>query len=188
MRAEGSIVLAASSFLPYQSPHRPAELNSWEAGILTGPRWTLPTAKSRSSRPYRCFRGPLFLLASLALYAVADEPWLRGMDIAGQAQMGARRSTIRRLEHDRLEGRRKLVAETAEDRNYVDAGKGMAGTVGRVWLVLVSEIVESLQKPDLDTRHVASAGGVTCLVRTPLHRLAPELVGGMVAAAAVVGD
>lgn len=189
VRAGGSIVPAASSFLPYQLPHRPAELHSWEAGIRTGLRSTLPTAKSSRSRPYRYFRGPPFLIGSLALYVVADEPWLRDTeDIAGQAQMGVRRSTIRRLGPDPLAGRRKLVVEMAGDRNYVAAGKDTAGTVGRVWLVLVSEKVESLQKPGLDMRHVASAGGAACRVRTPLHRLAPELAGGMVAAAAVVGD
>ena len=126
---------------------------------------------------------------SLVLYAVADEPWLRGTeDIAGQAQTGVRRSMIRRLGPDRLEDKRRSVAGTAEDRNYGAAGKGTAGMVGRVWLVLVSEKVEFLQKPDLDMRHVVSAGGVAYLERTPLHRLVPEPVGGMVVAAVAVGD
>lgn len=110
-------------------------------------------------------------------------------DIAGQAQMWVHRSTVRQLKPDPLEGRRKLaVVETAEDRSYVAAGKDTVGTVGRVWLVLVFEKEGSLQKPGLDTRHVASAEEVAYLVRTPLHRPAPEPVGGMVAAAVVVGD
>ena len=126
---------------------------------------------------------------SLALYELADEPRVRHKgDIAGQAQRGARRLTIRRLELDRPKGRRKLEADTAEDRKYVVAGKGTAERVGRVWLVLVSATAESLQKPDLDMMHVASAGAEAYLVRTPLHRLAPEPVGGMVAAAVVVED
>lgn len=126
---------------------------------------------------------------SSARYELADEPrvWNKE-DIAGQARRGVRRLTIRHLEVDRQEGRRKSEADTAEDRKYVVAGKGTAERVGRVWLVLVSATAESLQKPDLDRRHVASAGGEAFLVRTPLHRLAPEPVGGMVAAAAVVGD